>query len=422
MSSMPRLLELFRRAIREKFLGNRPLMWLLGQNVFVRLLALGKLLVVASLLGPANMGLYVLMTMMLTTAELLSDTGLPTAIIQDPANPDAAKLGAAWSVLMARGVVLGALLGAFAPVVSGFFREQESSWVLAAAGVITMFKGALHPRYFCLQRDRRFELLAPIEITVALVDAIVCIVMIHAHFGIASMIVGAWAAEFVRVLGSWVIRSPVRMVINLDLRLIRGYLQYGRWLWGSSCMTLVLNNIDKFVVGRILGTQELGRYQTSVRISQMAVSDVYTMLSVYLLPTLAEKWRVDKENAREYMIRVLCFSLTLAVGVAAILASSADLLLGRFLGANWAAAEPILQLSCVTTILGAGIAILVSYHKATGRSRNVAIATAVQLVMAVPLVIGFGYRWGGVGVVAANCLGLLAALSYMLYTAFHGEA
>jgi O-antigen/teichoic acid export membrane protein len=411
-----------RQRLKDKLLGNKPLLWLLAQTLLVRLTAAVKLLLVAGMLGPAGMGVFALVLMMLATAELLSDTGLPTAIVQDLEEPGERKLGAAWVVLMVRGVALAVIFVVCSPWLATFFHAESSAWVFVAASGITVVKGALHPRYFRLQRDRRFDRIAPIEIGAALTDAVTCLALVARGGGAFSLVAGAYAAEMVRVGGSWMVSRDIQMKANVDFHLVRDYAAFGRWIWGASCMTLILNNFDKFILGRVLGPQELGLYQTSLRISQMAVSDLYSMLAVYMLPTLAAKRRESQQLARSYLKKVLAVVAILASVTAMVLAMCAGVILERVLGPGWGAAERILQLGCLATVLGAIIAILVSYHKAVGQSRNVAIASALQLAFLVPLALMLGSNWGGAGVVLANCGALLVAMTFMLYTALWGRA
>lgn len=408
--------------LKDKLLGNKPLMWLVAQTLLVRLTGAVKLLLVAGLLGPSGMGIFALVLMMLATAELLSDTGLPTAIVQDLEEPGERKLGAAWVVLMLRGFGLAVIFGVCSPWLATFFHAESSSWVFVAASGITVFKGALHPRYFRLQRDRRFDRIAPIEISAALADAVTCLALVRGGGGAFSLVAGAYAAEMVRVGGSWMVSRDIHMKANAEFHLLRDYAAFGRWIWGASCMTLILNNFDKLIVGKVLGPQELGLYQTSLRISQMAVSDLYSMLAVYMLPTLAAKRRVSHDLARSHLKKVLGAVAILASVTAIVLASCAGLILERVLGPGWGAAEHMLQSGCLATVLGAIIAILVSYHKAVGQSRNVAIASALQLAFLIPLALVLGLNWGGTGVVLANCGALLVAMAFMLYTALRGRA
>lgn len=411
-----------RQQLKEKLLGNKPLMWLLAQTLLVRFAAAAKLLLVAGMLGPSGMGIFALVLMMLTTAELLSDTGLPTAIVQDMTEPGERKLGAAWAVLLCRGLGLGILLCVCAPWLAKFFHVESSAWLFMAASGIAVVKGALHPRYFRLQRDRRFDRIAPIEIAAALTDMALCLSLVAGGAGAFGLVAGAYATEMVRVGGSWIVSKDIRMIANSDFRLVRDYAVFGRWIWGASCMTLILNNFDKIILGRLLGPQELGLYQTSLRISQMAVSDLYSMLAVYMLPTLAAKRRASHDLARDYLKKVLIVVALLASVTSIILALGARFILERVLGPGWGAAELILQLGCLATVLGAIIAILVSYHKAVGQSKMVAIASALQFAFLVPLALALGLSWGGVGIVLANCGALLVALIYMFYAAMRRAA
>lgn len=409
------------KAIHLRWQREPALRWLLLQTGVVRLTSLCKLLVVASILGPEAMGVFALVLMMLATAELLSDTGLQAAIIQDPHVPDALKLGAVWVVMALRGLGIACVLALCAPLVARFFEIEGQTGLFVAASGIALVRGTIHPRFFLLQRDRRFDLTSPIEMTAAVADAFVSVSLAFADLGPAALVGGAFAAEFARVGGSWLTARHIPMRIHTRLRLIRDYAMYGQWVWGASCITLVLNNFDKLIVGKVLGAHQLGLYQTALRVSQMAVSDLYAMLAIYMLPTMAGQHRQSPLLARAYMLKVLGCVLLMAAFTASLIALGAQFILTHALGPQWLDAELVLQVGCLTTVLGAGIAILVTYHKATGRTRQVAMATALQLVVVVPMALWLGLQWGAVGVVVANGLALLAALAFLLQSALRSD-
>jgi len=388
--------------------------WVLLQQFAVRGLVAIKFLAIGRMLGPEAIGSVSVALLAVAIAEALSDTGLAQAVIQGEHAPTHSQLGAVWTTLTARGVLISLLLVALAPLLSSQFHLDGSLVLIQLAAVLPLLRGLASPAYYVVQRERRFQHIAGVEVAAAFVDCAVGLVLAYLGAGAASVLIGLVAGETLKSTLTWATmkpRPPVRAVWSG----IGQYVNFSRWIWASSVINLFLNQFDKVVVGKLLGPTQLGGYQMSSRLAQMLLADAAIAMSQYLFPTFAAHHRRSAQAASR-LIRI--YLLVAAIGLAVfveVLRLIAQPLFSLILGAAWLPAVPLFRILVINMAIGALIAVLVSYLRAIGDARATVHASAIQVVVllvSAPLAVRW---WGVTGIAWSMTLGLGCAAAWMLY-------
>ncbi|AXF07000.1 PST family polysaccharide export protein [Paraburkholderia graminis] len=388
--------------------------WVLLQQFAVRGLVAIKFLAIGRMLGPAAIGSVSVALLAVAIAEALSDTGLAQAVIQGEHAPTRPQLSAVWTTLTARGVLISLLLVASAPLLSSQFHLDGSLVLIQLAALLPLLRGLASPAYYVVQRERRFQHIAGVEVAAAFVDCSVGLTLAYLGAGAASVLIGLVAGETLKSVLTWATmtpRPPVRAVWSG----IGQYVGFSRWIWASSVINLLLNQFDKVVVGKLLGPTQLGGYQMSSRLAQMLLADAAIAMSQYLFPTFAAHHRRNAQAASR-LIRI--YLLVAAVGLAAfveLLRLIAEPMFSLILGAAWLPAVPLFRILVINMAIGALIAVLVSYLRAVGDAKATVHASAIQVVVllvSAPLAVRW---WGVTGIAWSMTLGLGCAAAWMLY-------
>ena len=144
--------------------------WVLLQQFAVRGLVAIKFLAIGRMLGPAAIGSVSVALLAVAIAEALSDTGLAQAVIQGEHAPTRPQLSAVWTTLTARGVLISLLLVGSAPLLSSQFHLDGSLVLIQLAALLPLLRGLASPAYYVVQRERRFQHIAGVEVAAAFVD------------------------------------------------------------------------------------------------------------------------------------------------------------------------------------------------------------------------------------------------------------
>ena len=388
--------------------------WVLLQQVIVRGLVAVKFLAIGRILGPAAIGSVSVALLAVAIAESLSDTGLAQAVIQGRETPSRAELGAVWTTLAARGAFVGLLLVALAPLMQSQFHLGGSLLLLQLAAALPLIRGVASPTYFVVQRERRFQHIAGVEISAAFADCTIGLVLALAGAGAYSVLIGMVFGETLKSTLTWATMQP-RPPLKLSWAGIGHYVGFSRWIWAGSVVNLVLNQFDKVVVGKLLGPAQLGAYQMSSRLAQMLLADAAIAMSQYLFPTFSAQHRHDPHAAaRVFKLYLIAAAAGLAVFVV-VLRMVGALLFSLVLGPAWMSAVPLFKIFVINMAIGALIAVLVSYLRAVGDARAATQASVMQMIVLFAVVPPATHYWGVTGIAWGMTAGLSTAALWMLY-------
>ena len=385
-------------------------LWVASQQILVRGLMALKFLIAARLLGPEQIGLVGIALLSLAIVEAMTDTGLSQAVIQHRKRIDKDEAGAAWTLQVCRGVVLGALLIASATPIALFFETAASAQLIAISATIPVLRNAINPGLFITQRERNFRKISFYESSAAFLDFLASLILIKLGFGVTSILIGSIASETLKLILSWS-WLKIETTPNTQWKKIRDLTNFGKWVWGSSIITLILNQLDKVLVVKFLGTNQFGLYQVASRIAQLLISDGVTALGQFLFPTFSEIFRTSYSEARKYFRKVI-IAVSATIAILSILIS----LLAKnilSLGVEWLSAAPILQILSIGMFFGACIAILVSFSRAIGKPQLVTQAVFVQLItlcITAPILIT---SLESVGMALASCSAMLSTVIFL---------
>ena len=103
--------------------------WLVGGNISSQLLRLGSNLILTRLLVPQAYGLIAAVNTLYFALVMFSDLGVWQSVVKSDRGDDPRFLGTAWSVQLARGVLLCAvvLLAALARIAGNFDQRKHAS-------------------------------------------------------------------------------------------------------------------------------------------------------------------------------------------------------------------------------------------------------------------------------------------------------
>ena len=390
--------------------------WVLLQQMLLRGLVAVKFLAIGRILGPAEIGSVSVALLAVAIAEALSDTGLPQAVIQGQAAPSATELGSVWATLASRGVIVGALLLAISPFMNNWFHLGNGLLLLQLAALLPLLRGVASPAYYVIQRERRFQHVAGVEVSAAFVDCCTGLGLALAGAGACSLLIGMVVGESLKTTLTWATIRP-RPPLRLRWSGIGHYIGFSRWIWASSVVTLVLNQFDKVIVGKLLGPAQLGAYQMSSRLAQMLLADAAIALSQYLFPTFAARHRADSHDAARLFRRYIGVIALGLVVVVIVLRLAAHPLFQLILGPAWLPAVPLFRIFVINMAIGAVIAVLVSYLRAIGDAKATTQASVIDVIVLLACVPPASHLWGVTGIAWAMTAGLSAGASWMLYRA-----
>ena len=273
--------------------------WATIASVMVRLLATISNLVLAKLLAPEVFGIIAAAYIVIAAMELFSDFGINKALIQYDGDIKLAS-NVALTLRLGQGIFLFILAAVFAKSFAYYYETPELraiiivlslNFILSAMGTVPMT---------LLSRDLKFKQQLTPQVVPVTLQVVVSISMAAAGYGAWSIVAGLASMNIVRTWLFWR-ASPFKLRLQIDLKVTGALLKFGLPLFGNGLVLYFLYQIDKLVVGKTLGMEQLGYYAFAFIIINLPTTEVVYLLNRVMFPTYALIGRHKGELKNAYL-------------------------------------------------------------------------------------------------------------------------
>ncbi|WP_217897415.1 oligosaccharide flippase family protein [Geodermatophilus saharensis] len=360
-------------------------------------LAIG--IVLARILGPAEFGTYAVALLVLMALLSINELGVSLAIVRWPGDPrEIAPTVATLSV--AGSVLVYALCAGLAPVLAGLVGEPDAVPVIRLLGLGAVISGVVATPAAMLQRDLRQRRKMVIDQVGAWVSALTSLACALSGLGAVSLAVGHLAGTLVGA-ALFIAAVPGAVRLGFDRVHARALLRFGLPLAGASAVVFAVGNVDRLVVGAVLGPVPLGVYVLAANLSLWPVS-VFSQPVRAVAPALFARLQHDPVAMRSTFTAWAALLAAVALPACALLAGAAGSLVPLVYGSAWSAAAGVLPWLAVAAALRILFELAYDLLVVLARTRTALVAQVAWLVAAVPATVVGAHLAGLSGTAAAQ--------------------
>jgi O-antigen/teichoic acid export membrane protein len=379
--------------------------WVVALRVTHRVLGLARTIVLARLLSPNDFGLMGIAILAINTLETFSRTGFEAALVRKKENIKE-YLDTAWTVQLARSVVLFAVLYLAAPLIAGFFRSPQAFPVIRLLAFLELFTGAKNIGTIYFQKELRFDKRFILEFSGLFVNIAVSLTLAFILRNVWALVYGSLANALVTCVVSYLIH-PHRPKLSINVEKMKELFHFGKWLFGSSILIFIVTQGDDAFVGKMLGITALGFYQMAYHLSNASATEITHIVSQVMFPVYS-KIQDNISKLGETYLSVLRFIAFLSFPVGVLFFVVAPDFTRLFLGDKWMPMVPAMRVLCV---FGLSRSIGSTVGPVLYATNNPKVETKLglfQLIVLIVLIYPLAKFWGILGVsyavVASNIL------------------
>jgi PST family polysaccharide transporter len=388
-------------------------------------ISLVTFVVLARLAPPATFGAYAAASILLGLSALYTEGGMQAAVIHERDRVDAAA-STALAANVIGGFCLTALAAAAAPLVGLFFHSFRIGVAAALmAGIIVINAASIAPG--AIMRRRVSGLFPFIEIGASAAYGVVAVAALASGLGLWGLVLATYANAVVRTAMTWSLSHWRPSFALVSWGMWRSLSRYGR----PVVYGLVLGELGSVgstaLVGRVLGTGDLGRFRAAQRFVLQANTAIIFGGGYALLPAFARIWP-DEERLQRAVRRSLHAITLIVFPISAVFVPLGQPIAVVLLGERWRAAGPIMMAMAGIGIALALDSISVEAFKATGRTDLVPRYHGLLAIAPLPLMVAL-IHFGAVGIGLGQSLGMCAigvlstrALARLLHLPFRALA
>lgn len=320
--------------------AGRPYVWSFVQQTGEQLVSFGVSVCLARLLLPKDFGLVAMVSVMSGFAGILLDLGFGNAIIhKDGVTPT--DLATAFWTNLGIGMGLSAALYAGATYFADFYGEPRLVPIARTLSASFTLAGFVMVDSALLRKRLDFRAAARASVAASVISGGVGIALAASGAGAMALAAQTVARAFLtavilRVLSGF---SPTW---SFRWSSLRAMLAYSWGIAGANVLNYWTRNTDNLLVGKWLGSAELGVYNRAYSLMMLPMNAVSRVVTSVLFPILAQKKNSPSEFREEFLrvaSRVGFGTFPVMVGIGC----SAEPLVRTLFGEQWGGSVWILQ-------------------------------------------------------------------------------
>ena len=389
-------------------------LWVTVSAICSRGLGLISSIILARLLLPSDFGLLAIATAIVSMMQGLTTTGFGSALIQKQEKSED-FLNTAWTFELAKYFILFLILFFLAPLFALFFKEPAAIAVLRVISFSLIFQGLRNIGIIYFRKKLDFKK----QFIFSIVPQIIYIIVV---IPLAFILRNVWALVWANVVRGLVvcvisyIMHPYRPHLDFNINKAKELFNFGKWILGSSIILIIRTQGITMFVGKFLGIPILGFYNRAGAFSTTLFQQLTQIIWQVGYPAYSQLQKVTVRLKRAYLLtlKLLTFSgLPMAGGLLILSWDFTHL----FLTDKWIAIVPIIQVLCLSAMIGfittpAGI-----MFQAVGKpSIGTKIEAAGVMILAITIY-PLSLKWGITGTALSFLLSTLIILPVHCYMA-----
>lgn len=363
-------------------------------------------IILARLLAPADFGLVAMAAVALGFIEIFKDLGTGAAIVRQKEVSDTLLSSIFW-FNVGFGLAATALTVVLAPAIAAFYHEPRVTAVLQAMAVSFLLSALAIVQLSLLSRQMAFNKVAQIELAAASVSYAVGIGAAFLGHGVWSLVYQVLINSLLALILTW-LASDWRPRITFNWPEVKSVMNYSLNLTAYNIFYYFALNADNLLIGRYLGSQDLGYYDLAYRLMSFPLQAISAVFGRVMVPYYAQ--------AQDHLARFREVFLRVAVAIAfvtfplmtGLFAAREHFVLSVF-GPTW---SPVIVLLALFAPMGAIRSVLTttgSIYQAMGAA-SLQLRWGIVSNLLVIAALAAGVHWGSVGVAGAFTISSIALL------------
>lgn len=369
-------------------------MWVSASATGLGLLSLLRSIILARLLTPEIFGLMAICLVVIHWIQAMTETGFGAALIQRPADINEAK-DTAYSLMAIRGVVLALVVLLLAPWIAHFYDREILDTLLKVLALSLILNGFNNINTFVLQKELNFRPLYYWEQTTAIIDFVVVVGLAYWLQSVWALVAGQLVVAAASLILSFIF-IPGRLQFRLNPHLAGELFRFGKFISGLTIVLFITTEIDKLVIGKILGMDSLGVYVVAYTLANLPATHLSKVISRVSFPAYSQI-QGDHPALRAAYLKTLRLVGILVIPAAVGMAILSDEIIQAVYGNKWQLAATVLPVLCIFGGIRALAALNGYVYNAIGRPDIVFYMNTVKLVVIAAAIIPATTHYGILG-------------------------
>lgn len=383
----------------------------MGSGV-ARTISFTTTLILARLLAPEDYGLMALAMVSVGLISFFNDVGLGAAIVQNP-ELDKRAINGCFAFSIALGTLLTLISVLASGPVAAFYGRDVLAPMLSVLGINFLIGSFASVPNSLLRRAMRFRPLVQGSVLGVATQSAVVLTCAWNGLGVWSLVIAFISQSLVQVSWTW-IASGWRPTGGFDLKGARQLVGYGLTITYSRFLTFFYQNVDRVIVGKLLGERAVGFQEMAISIAALPVTQVTGLVTNVASPLFSRLQHEPKRLAAAlfHLSRGIAY---LTMPACAGMAITAPELIPLLLGDQWIDLTLPFQILTIVVLVSTTDPLLSQALISTGHAKRLVRYSILKSIV-LPIAVTVGALTGGlVGVATAMVIVLPFLTLYLVH-------
>ena len=275
-------------------------------------------IILSRILFPSDFGVMALVGIFIYGIEMFSDLGIWRSVAQNERGAEPTFLNTAYTIQAIRGVALWAIAAALAWPYAAYYDEPMLVPYICVSGIMSVLLGLQSPSLMVHRRQMSLAVLTKAFLGAQAVSLAVMLTWAAIHPSPWALVVGGIAEAAVIMLAShtWLSLYSPRFEWNADAR--RELIRFGKWIFLSSALTLVVSQSDRLALGKLVSKEDLGQYSIALGLASLVKVLAGQVINNVLFP-LMSRAQSDRERLLAMFLKARAVLLRACAGCCAVI-------------------------------------------------------------------------------------------------------
>ncbi|MBT6112482.1 MAG: lipopolysaccharide biosynthesis protein [Candidatus Marinimicrobia bacterium] len=339
--------------------------WYASVSVAQQVIQYGITITLVRLLTPSDFGVMAIVTTFIGIVRMFQDIGLGSVIVQRKM-VTSDFIDTVYWFSQALGLLFFIIFSSSALFIANFYENE----ILLPLIIVASLGFLITPYYMIqsrlLERELDLKILSIVSILIGPLAGAVTIILAYNNWGVWSLVLGGLFGQLLYPI------ITCRFIkwhphLNFKIGLLKSSIRFGANLSAAKMIGYVSQNSVFLIIGKILGSSQLGIYRVGARL----VFQPLLQISAYLSkPLLAAYSKVQDDNVRltkGYLMTVKYLVIIIVPAATGIAIIAPEIVIG-LLGQEWADTIPIMRMLCIVGVFAVLINTGTSICYAKGRA------------------------------------------------------
>jgi len=366
--------------------------WLGSLRVIIKSFSFIKLIFIARILSPHDLGLFGIAMLPYGLLEVATESGINQALIQTKKNPKK-YLSSAWLAFSIRGVIISTSLFFLAPIISRYYSENLTLAIRIVA-LTPLLKGLVNPAIILFRKNLYFKKQFLYQSIASITESLSTIFLTFQLKNMLALPIGIVIGGLTALILSFLIIKLPKA--KLSFSKIKELYSYGKWVTVGTFMSYLNDQGDDFIVSKVLGAYPLGLYQTAYKISNLPTTQGAGLVYQIIFPIFSSI-QTNKVRLRRGLIKslIITFIISLLFALAVLLFAPA--VISLLLGQSWLPMIKALNILLIFGVTRPLISVGSALFDAVGQPQVPAGVNLIKLITLAILVIPLTLSYGIIG-------------------------